>query len=487
VKEVILHIGAHKTGSTALQNFLHENGKILSKNKIYYPDFNMGMNYHHVLLRPICKPQKNDFIWDIGHEFSLETKDDFSDYFSTILSKDFNRLVVSTEFLFLNKPFFRNIIEDANFVEYIREVFSDYKIRPVVYLRNPMDWVESCYVEAVKGAHTCWHESFERYFEMINDWLDYFEYLRPWHDAFGDDVQIYCYENVISSHKDIIAHFCDRVLGLPLGDFNSAKKTISNNPSPSREFIQLLLSFNRLNNEYNDGQKFSFPYSLEDILNNGWYGKGHYLSHEASQSLFKNLSSSFVKLDELSENQFFYRHWLAAIELRLGEVKEINIEESLLIFIRKLCELNSKLSFLEEEVIVRDEKMKQALQDNSLLKVDLAEKNQEIDALVLRSERQISDINNLVGRSDEQLREISRLVQKCDGYLSEIKALVYNCDSLKDERNKLTNDVLEYNRVNQELSFKMNELSSLNILIQEKLEYATKHPFSFCLNTLLNK
>ena len=154
MKEVILHIGAHKTGSTALQNFLHENGKILSKNKIYYPDFNMGMNYHHVLLRPICKPQKNDFIWDIGHEFSLETKDDFSDYFSTILSKDFNRLVVSTEFLFLNKPFFRNIIEDANFVEYIREVFSDYKIRPVVYLRNPMDWVESCYVEAVKGAHT---------------------------------------------------------------------------------------------------------------------------------------------------------------------------------------------------------------------------------------------------------------------------------------------------------------------------------------------
>ena len=120
-------------------------------------------------------------------------------------------------------------------------------------------------------------------------------------------------------------------------------------------------------------------------------------------------------------------------------------------------------------------------------KNDQLEKNQEIDALVLRSERQISDINNLVGRSDEQLREISRLVQKCDGYLSEIKALVYNCDSLKDERNKLTNDVLEYNRVNQELSFKMNELSSLNILIQEKLEYATKHPFSFCLNTLLNK
>lgn len=501
MKEVILHIGAHKTGSTALQSFLHENNEILSNNKIHYPDFNLDMTYQHVLLRPICKPRVNDFIWDIECNFSLKTKEDFIDYFSSILHQDFDRLVVSTEFLFLNKPFFKNIIEDADFVGYVKDVFSGYKIRPVVYLRNPVDWIESCYVEAVKGAHTCWYESFEKYFEITKDWLDYTEYLQPWYDAFGCDLQIYCYENAINSHKDVISHFCDVVLGLPSEEFNATKQNTSNNPSPSREFIQLLLSFNKLNKDLDDGRKLSFPYNLEDILNNGWYGKGHYLSYEKANALFEILSPSFAKLDELSENQFFSKIWLATIESRYGLVEKVNLEESLSIFVKKLCELNSQLSLLKSDLVVKDEQMNQILQDNSVLQLDAAKKNQEINSLVLRSDSQISDINNLVGRSDDQLRELNKLVQKCDGYLSEIKTLVYNCDSLKDQNNELINSIKEYNSINEELSSEVQilqekhscmlsdyeEISCLNVSLKEELEYAKKKPISFCLSLLFKK
>ena len=49
--QLVLHVGAHKTGTTYLQNLFHQNRAALADAGIYYPD--IGPNTaHHVLASP---------------------------------------------------------------------------------------------------------------------------------------------------------------------------------------------------------------------------------------------------------------------------------------------------------------------------------------------------------------------------------------------------------------------------------------------------
>ena len=107
MKEVILHIGAHKTGTTSLQEYLSLNRDVLENNKIHYPRFAKTHDYHHLLLRPITERKKNDFIWDIDDHCEFETVEDFKEYFKGLFESGIERLIISSELLFLNKPYFQ--------------------------------------------------------------------------------------------------------------------------------------------------------------------------------------------------------------------------------------------------------------------------------------------------------------------------------------------------------------------------------------------
>ena len=39
LKKLILHIGVHKTGSTAIQSFLYRNNTLLNEQGFYMPDY----------------------------------------------------------------------------------------------------------------------------------------------------------------------------------------------------------------------------------------------------------------------------------------------------------------------------------------------------------------------------------------------------------------------------------------------------------------
>src|SRR5699024_12805516 len=56
---VYLHIGAHKTGTTALQYFLWNNRKRLRKEGYLYPKLGLG-GYSHGVLANVIKPNNRD-------------------------------------------------------------------------------------------------------------------------------------------------------------------------------------------------------------------------------------------------------------------------------------------------------------------------------------------------------------------------------------------------------------------------------------------
>lgn len=434
MKELILHIGAHKTGSTSLQDYLAMNRSLLLDSGVLYPEFARPDTYHHVLMRPLVEKKDNDFIWDIGQDCSYETTEDFSTYFKSVLSDDeIKKVVISSEFFLVNKPIFSNVVTSENLAKYAKEIFEGFFIRPVVYLRNPIDWIESCYVEAVKGAHTCYKSDFNQYWSDVKNYIFYEEYLMPWFQEFDTDVEIYIYESVLNESKDVIAHFTKNVIGLSLNEFLKTSFPAYSNPSLSKEFIDLLVQFNRINSERSVGEKYTFPYGIDDILTDRWFGKGKYLNKEIAAETLQYCLSRLILVAEYIDIKTVSKVWSTELSNRPDSVELINQCAKDYILVKQLCKLYDKQSFTEKQLQERDAVIVNLERINSEILNACLSKDKEIEDLVVRSESQIAEINKLVKRSDGYIEDIKELAYRSDRHLSDIKELVQLCDSLKME------------------------------------------------------
>ena len=438
MKEIILHIGAHKTGSTALQNYLATNRDILGKKGIVYPSLGDSDVYHHVLLRPIVEPKADDFIWDINRKCSIETREDIKQLMSDYLnSSNESKVVLSTEFLFVNNPIFNNIPVGFDFAEYASDIFSGFTVTPVVYLRNPVDWIESCYGEAVKGAHTCYQGSFDQYLDENRNSLNYQRYLAPWLKVYGDQVKVFCYEKILAEYDGIISHFMCEVLGLDHLDLHETVMNNDRNPSLSKEFLSLLVQFNKLNAERDRKERYFFPFEMKEILNEKWYGKGVYLNQSQARDL---IESSGLRVDDDHAQPTYaeyQRLWLSLVMQRPDSIAGINYDGVACIYIKQLTNINQIKKRIEQE-----------LSDCS---ISMYRYKSELDELVVRSDGYIDEIKRLVALCDsfrdenrELNEEIRSLVFRCDSFRDEnrvlneeIRSLVSRCDSFRDENRVL--------------------------------------------------
>lgn len=284
MKIIYLHIGSHKTGTTALQSFLHENKDLLKEQGFLYPRIGYDKPLpHHVILRPIITPSENDYVWDIpGTEYITEEEDLYKAISLECDKLKISKVILSTELLFFDDLLLKNLRKKRNAAEYIRNLFPDSKIIPIVYLRNQVDLIESLYIEAVKGAHTCFENSFSEYKKENEDRLYYTKYLKPWTDEFGDDVIIKCYERCVENHgieKDFLS-----ILGISDKSIEfKVPDRVEQNPSLTLGGVELLRQFNKINNKRRQGAKYSFPYDLKLMKEKGLLGKSYYFSHDEAR------------------------------------------------------------------------------------------------------------------------------------------------------------------------------------------------------------
>ena len=295
--KLILHIGAHKTGTTALQNFLALNYRKLLEYGVLYPKFGADeMVPHHIILRPLVTPKPDDYIWSITGAEHIKSEDDIKVALSRELEETgAHTVIVSTESLFANQQIFDNAVA-TNKAGYARQLFSEYNVEVVVYLRNQADWLESCYVEAVKGAHTCFDGGVKDYIlYKHHEYLDYRGYLEPWYEAFGKDkIHVRLYENV---GKKIETDFLV-ASGLTFPEsadwaypgFDDA------NQSLNHVAVRLLRQFNKINRALPLGWKYKFPFSWDDLRKFELLGRQPYLSHTERQKLFEDLDEANTAL-----------------------------------------------------------------------------------------------------------------------------------------------------------------------------------------------
>ena len=207
--EIIFHIGTGKTGTTAIQNTLHNNRrKLLKKNGVLYPVMKS------VPLIGTKKISANHCAYfnTITNEYSEERISTFSrdldDVLRTAKKKNAKTIVFSCESIFQRSkvlpPLFSNALKDL----------KAEKVRFILYLRRQDLLLESAWKQW--GTKNPDYETIQDYMgsRHVQNLLDFKSHLDRWLTYFeADQFQVHTFEKSHLRRKSVIPSFFQQ-LGL---------------------------------------------------------------------------------------------------------------------------------------------------------------------------------------------------------------------------------------------------------------------------------
>jgi hypothetical protein len=180
MKRVFLHIGTHKTGTTAIQKFCANAEDRLRRDGILYPKSGRpkvehGAQYGHHLLA-----------WAIRGKKGIDHIDDWNKVLKEIDAAEQQTVVLSSED-------FETCTEEE--IAQIDAILEGFDVHVILYLRNPLDFLVSSYKQFVKGGKTA--APFDTFVERGN-WkrrCDYSSLIQKWAGSFGaDNVHVRLYD-----------------------------------------------------------------------------------------------------------------------------------------------------------------------------------------------------------------------------------------------------------------------------------------------------
>lgn len=161
-----LHIGLHKTGTSAIQRFLGCNRNLFRKMGIIVPGEGVGENLHH----------------NIALQASVITN-------AETARKKFRNRIEPVASLGENIVLSSEVFSDRSLIHIeVLDEFASYfsKIRVIVFLRRGDSMIESAYNQMVKRLPLCTTPLEEKYFDKYYE-LKYTRKLQPFVRMFGKD------------------------------------------------------------------------------------------------------------------------------------------------------------------------------------------------------------------------------------------------------------------------------------------------------------
>lgn len=284
-KVIYLHIGAHKTGSTILQHFLHENREILLNDGILYPVIQMKnfADFQHVGL------------------VSMLLKNELDAFYSYIEQNDSDKdLLISSECFLLRDRNGRSLSEKlARLKDYAE------KIVVIVYIRRQDTWLESLYQEEVKAN--------QRTTLRFNNWIekclaeelyyrpDWLKITGEWDSIFGDNCVIVrkC-ENASYTGGNIFHDFMS-VLGInDISAYKTPNTSRANIGFKNREFVEIL----RIANLFHERSSGNSQYiNLLSFMNNRNEKDYSFFSPEERTNLLASFEESNSRIAQVYFNE----------------------------------------------------------------------------------------------------------------------------------------------------------------------------------------
>jgi len=204
--DVYLHIGWHKTGTTAIQKLLLRNRPALRDQLgMGYPAAGLYKASHHLPAWALQLPLRARLLKQIGCSRSPEAM--FRDMLEEATSQGLNSVVISSEEF---SPIHRYNLDR------LAKSFEGHRVVIVAYVRRQDEYIESTYNQMVKFWRSRFTKDFGTFLEghLKTERLNYHRYFRQWADVFGkDNLRIRIYNRRRFRGGDARLDFCD-VIGL---------------------------------------------------------------------------------------------------------------------------------------------------------------------------------------------------------------------------------------------------------------------------------
>ena len=286
MKEILLHIGKQKTGTTSLQEYFYKNRKKLRENGVYYPKTGLRGQSHSeiagILQQPV-NPSNQVLIEELLRE---------------ITNCGFHKIIISCEGLEKVSP------------QKLKNVFTGYQLKPIVYLRNQVDFLASCYLQHIQ--ETFKSTALEDFLTLSrNSKLDYKGYLRKYKSVFGNDIGVSLYDKDYLYNGDIVDDFLEKYLkeersSLPernnlrrnrsIGWHTARFKLALNEHIATQEKtpVRLFLILENLSNHFMKDEKFEFtPDQKREI-----YERYHATNMAVSEEYFGGYVFDKLKINQ---------------------------------------------------------------------------------------------------------------------------------------------------------------------------------------------
>jgi hypothetical protein len=174
-KQIFIHIGVHKTGSSSLQMYLIKNAQYLYQNDIYFNESFVppGKGYHRLLYK--------SFITKDGISAVADFKKDFE-------NSKCSRAIITDEVW--SNP---NIVS-AGLLKDFLEQFRMYDVQVICFLRHPIDYFKSRYRHLIKMDSKNSYLSFSRWLGTIsnNEYTDLLDSIGS--SIATDNIKLICYD-----------------------------------------------------------------------------------------------------------------------------------------------------------------------------------------------------------------------------------------------------------------------------------------------------
>ncbi|MFA5940164.1 MAG: hypothetical protein WC809_12475 [Sinimarinibacterium sp.] len=226
-KQLYLHIGRAKVGSTALQHFLWTNRQLLAQQGVLYPDSVMMQSASHKLALvfqhelPDAEPVRE-----------LSAAEVYGAMFDEAERLNLRRIVASSENLFLVKP-----------AEPARCMRRGYDVRIVCYVRRQDEVLVSSYIQELKTGDSNAQRGIEKFASdpLRLAWLDYEPVLDAWAAQFGRENIIVRVAEKEQLRGTIFEDFLDLV-GVDTSGMTFPQTRL--NPSPARDILDFIQMIN---------------------------------------------------------------------------------------------------------------------------------------------------------------------------------------------------------------------------------------------------
>lgn len=247
-RTIYLHIGAPKTGTSAIQEFLLLNKDALLKKGVHYCDTGMTSESGQAMLA-----------WNLlGIHFGTPVDDRIWDEFLEEIENYKENILISSEFFW---------VFSKNEVMRVHELLKKYTIKVILYLRRQDLWAMANALQEVK----VFNQEFDSIDEIVNkilDETDYNEKVKIWSDIVGDNnIILRPYEKKQMHKNDIYHDFLFNGLGMELTDeYSIPRKGI--NPRLVQDALGYKFIVNNLpiNKEYKNiitNSLFSYSNSID--------------------------------------------------------------------------------------------------------------------------------------------------------------------------------------------------------------------------------